>query len=89
MRPTLEPGDRVLAVRDRRTRPHDVVVVRDPRQPARLLVKRVGEVGEAGAVVLGDNRSASTDSRAFGPVPFVWGRAVYRYAPAHRSGPLR
>ena len=39
--------------------------------------------------VVGDDPGASTDSRTFGPVPVasVLGRAVYRYAPAGRSGP--
>lgn len=86
MRPALEPGDRVVAVRARRARPGDVVVVRDPRHPARLLVKRVAEKGPGGVVVLGDNPAASTDSRAFGPVTGIWGRARYRYAPADRAG---
>lgn len=95
MRPTLEPGDRVLAVRARRARAGDLVVVRDPRDPrdlrnaGRLLVKRVAAVGPHGVEVRGDNAAASTDSRVFGPVPAVWGRAVYRYAPAARAGWLR
>lgn len=88
MRPTLVPGDRVLAVRGRRARPGALVVVRDPRSAARLLVKRVVEVGPRGHVLAGDNRAASTDSRAFGPVPSVWGRAVFRYFPAERAGRL-
>lgn len=88
MRPTLVPGDRVLAVRARRAGPGMLVVVRDPRLPSRLLVKRVAEVGPGGHVVAGDNPAASTDSRSFGPVPSIWGRAVYRYFPAGRSGRL-
>ena len=92
MRPALEPGDRVLALRTRgryRVRPGQLVVVRDPRQPARLLVKRAAAAGTDGVVVLGDNPAASTDSRAFGPVAQVWGRVIYRYAPAERAGRLR
>lgn len=88
MLPALGPGDRVIAVRPVRPRPGDLVVVRDPRHPDRLLVKRVAAVGRDGITVLGDNPGASTDSRAFGPVPRVWGRAVYRYAPAQRAGRL-
>lgn len=86
MRPTLLPGDRVLALRRRRARAGDLVVVADPRLPSRLLVKRVVAVGPVGFTVEGDAPAASTDSRAFGPVPEVWGRVVYRYAPRKRAG---
>lgn len=46
---------------------------------------------EEGWIVLGDNPEASTDSRAFGPVPqrrFL-GRAVFRYWPPSAFGPIR
>lgn len=89
MRPALEPGDRVIAVRARRARAGDLVVVRDPRRPERLLVKRVAAVGPHGVEVVGDNPVASTDSRVFGAVPVVWGRVLYRYAPVGRAGHLR
>ncbi|MGI8684713.1 MAG: nickel-type superoxide dismutase maturation protease [Acidimicrobiales bacterium] len=88
MLPTLRPGDRVLAVRPTRPRRGDLVVVRDPRQPDRLLVKRVATVGAGGVVVLGDSPRSSTDSRTFGPVTTVRGRVVYRYAPSGRAGRL-
>ncbi|MGH9282075.1 MAG: S26 family signal peptidase, partial [Acidimicrobiales bacterium] len=89
MRPTLAPGDRVVAVRAGRVRAGQLVVVRDPRRPSRLLVKRVTEAGPLGYAVAGDNAAASTDSRSFGPVPAVWGRVVYRYHPPGRAGRLR
>jgi type IV secretory pathway protease TraF len=65
-----------------------VVAVADPREPGRLLVKRVRTVGEIGVVVHGDNAAASTDSRSWGPVAVssVWGVVRYRYAPASRAG---
>ena len=94
MRPTLEPGDRVVCVRVgwRRVRAGDLVALRDPRD-GRLLVKRVRSVDPAtGAVVVaGDNPAASTDSRTFGAVDrrHLVGRAVYRYAPEPRRGRLR
>ena len=87
MLPAFEPGDRLLAVRTARIRPGDVVAVEDPRARGRLLVKRVHSVSGALLEVRGDNDSASTDSRTFGPVPraAVVGRVVYRYAPPERA----
>lgn len=91
MVPAVAAGDRVLVWRTGRVREGDVVALRDPRQPARTIVKRVAGVDEAGVVVLGDNPAESTDSRHFGPVPrsLVRGRVVYRYAPASRAGRVR
>ncbi|MGH9178087.1 MAG: nickel-type superoxide dismutase maturation protease [Acidimicrobiales bacterium] len=89
MRPTLLPGDRVVAVRCRRGRPGDLVVLVDPRDADRLLVKRVTAAGPEGHTVAGDNEAASTDSRTFGPVPHVWGRVVFRYHPPERGGQVR
>jgi nickel-type superoxide dismutase maturation protease len=91
MEPTLAPGDRVLVVRARGLHPLDVVAVRDPRDPKRVLVKRIGAVLEDEVVVRGDNPAASTDSRSFGPVPksAVIGRVVRCYAPSWRAGPVR
>jgi nickel-type superoxide dismutase maturation protease len=93
MLPALLPGDRVLVLR-LPPAPGTVVAVADPRDSGRLLLKRLGPghpvVGE-GYLVLGDNPAASTDSREFGPVParLLRGRAVWRYAPAERCGPIR
>ena len=91
MRPTLLAGDRVVAVPWGRVRPGDLVAVRDPRQPERVLVKRAVGVGEVEIDVRGDSPEHSTDSRHFGPVPrdLVLGRVVYRYAPPDRAGRLR
>ena len=88
MAPALLPGDRLLVVRMGRPRPGDVVALPDPRQPARVIVKRVAAVEGRRVTVLGDDPSQSTDSRAFGPVDRadLFGRAVYRYWPAARRG---
>jgi nickel-type superoxide dismutase maturation protease len=86
MTPSIAPGERVVVNRAAywfgRPRAGDVVVVRDPRVEDRMLVKRI----EAGAdgddwLVRGDNSSASTDSRAFGPVPrdLIVGKVWFHY----------
>ena len=91
MEPTLAPGDRLIVVRARTLHAGDVVAVRDPRDPAHILVKRIGAVLEDEVVVRGDNPEASTDSRTFGPVPSsaVVGRVVRCYSPSWRAGPVR
>jgi signal peptidase I len=97
MAPALEPGDRLVVVAmpwlpPPRPRPGQIVAVGDPRDPRRLLIKRVRAVhrGDDTLEVVGDAPDASTDSRTFGPVPraSVVGRAVYRYAPPGRRGPV-
>lgn len=83
MLPTYTDGDWVLVRRQHTAKVGDVVLVADPRQPARLLVKRVRGT-EAGAVwVEGDNPQRSTDSRTFGPIgpDLILGRVLLRYYP--------
>ena len=96
MAPALLPGDRLVVIGlpwfpQPWPRAGAVVALRDPRLPGRILIKRVSAVdrGLGTLEVLGDDPGASTDSREFGPVPrsSLVGRAVYRYAPAGRSGP--
>src|SRR5207237_5969412 len=66
MEPTFRDGDWLLVRRlDRLPRAGDVVVAEDPREPDRLIVKRVRDVAPAGVTVQGDNPDpeGSTDSR--------------------------
>lgn len=69
MAPTYHPGERLIALRPwRRVRVGDVVVVRDPRDPRRWLLKRCVARRDRRIEVRGDNEAASTDSRDFGPL---------------------
>ena len=89
MAPTLLPGDQLVVVRAR-PRVGDVVVAPDPRDRRRELVKRVVEIDGDRVVLRGDNPAFSTDASAFGPIPaaeVAW-RAVARYHPARRAGPI-
>jgi nickel-type superoxide dismutase maturation protease len=96
MRPTLEPGDRLLVDRGayarRPPRVGDVVVLIDPEQPSRWLVKRVAAVDPAtGTVdVRGDATDVARDSRRFGPVATsaIVGRAYRLYLPRSRRRDL-
>lgn len=93
MMPTLRAGDRLLvdtaAYRDRPPDVGEIVVLVDPEQPSRWLVKRVVRVDPSADTVdvRGDSTETARDSRRFGPVPFrsVVGR-VYRiyFPPARR-----
>jgi len=95
MVPTLLPDDRVLVWRGLgplrpSIRVGDLVAVVDPRQPDRVMVKRVAGVAAGQVMVQGDNEAASTDSRHFGPVSVAGlrGRVIYRYLPDERRGRL-
>jgi hypothetical protein len=75
MRPTLNPGDGVLAVRGGDPRRGQLRVFPDPTLPSRWLVKRVGDVRGTGRTATFEARSDNplaagvVDSREFGWVP--------------------
>ena len=89
MEPALRAGDWIVV--SSLSRPPNVgaiVLVRDPRDPENLMLKRVAAVADGACTVLGDRLEESTDSRTFGPVPLanVLGRAFLRYGPIGRIG---
>lgn len=82
MEPGFSSGERILVNRLnyvlRKPRRGEVVIVRDPRDESRELLKRIvavpGDIVEGirlrpnAYFVKGDNERQSTDSRAFGPL---------------------
>jgi phage repressor protein C with HTH and peptisase S24 domain len=86
MAPTYQPGERLTALRPwRRVRVGDVVVVRDPRDAGRWLLKRCVARSARRIEVRGDNEAASTDSRDFGPLDVA---AVAYVVPWPRPAPV-
>ena len=86
MLPEVGPGERVVVNKAAywlgKPSTGDLVVVRDPRDRQRLLIKRLdGPAGDDRWNVLGANASASTDSRIFGPVDreLLVGKVLLRY----------
>ena len=84
MRPTLAPGDGLVALRTRRPGVGTICILRSPGSPGTWLVKRVAavagecvhvdgrawQVGAAEVFVLSDDRRVTVaDSRRFGPLP--------------------
>ena len=92
MAPTLEPGDWLLVDPDAYAEAPpavgDLVLVPDPRERARLLVKRVSKMHGSQLLVSGDSPDESTDSRTFGAIEaaLVEGRPWFRYWPPKRAG---
>jgi nickel-type superoxide dismutase maturation protease len=93
MEPTLRAGDWLLvdpqAYRRRNPQAGALVVVRDPRQPERWLVKRVTSVDRDARLSLAGDHPAHA-SEALPPVEpdLVVGRPWLRYWPPDRVGRL-
>ena len=91
MEPAYRDGERLVVNRYAywRKRPAigDVVVLRDPDDSGRYLLKRIAKApdgmnpGRSRVYVLGDNIDSSRDSREFGLVPRkrIIGRVWFRY----------
>lgn len=106
MAPALRPGDWLLLDPTSRRWPRrgSIAVFREPNSGI-LAVKRVAagpgdrvripagvlRLGPDEAWLIGDNATASLDSRRYGPVPSeaVVGRVWFRYGPVRRIGPVR
>jgi signal peptidase I len=91
MEPGLRSGDWLLVTSlGGPYRVGDIVLAADPRVPDRLVLKRIAAIHDGRCTLLGDQPEQSTDSREFGPVPLaeIRGRAIFRYAPIGRFGPL-
>lgn len=91
MEPLLWEGDRLLTVPAWRgaIRPGRIVVVRDPADPAHLVVKRVHAVDGEVVDVRGDAADHSTDSRSWGPLPIAPGTGAVRRLVVARWPDLR
>jgi signal peptidase I len=85
MMPTYRPGEQLTALRRwRPVRVGDVVVVRDPRDRSRWMLKRCVANSHSMLDLRGDNPAGSTDSRVFGLVP---SRKVSYLVVAPKSAP--
>ncbi len=94
MEPTLADGDWLLvdplAYTARFPRVGELVVVTDPRDDSRLLVKRVASTTDDGEMTLAGDHPAHAVEGALGAVDpdAVIGRPWLRYWPFERVGPV-
>lgn len=63
MQPTYRPGTIVLGLKWAKPRVGSVVVA---ERNGLEIIKRIGDIGEQGFYLLGDNPAESTDSRTYG-----------------------
>lgn len=87
MVPAYYDGDRILVRYGGAVGPGDAVLARDPREPERVLLKRIARREGGGWWLLADNPYAPGDSRQFGAVPdeLVLGRVAARLWPLRRT----
>jgi signal peptidase I len=94
MEPSLKPGDKLLALKIGGFGRGDIVVFSAPARAVAACgvrgtyVKRVIRLTRDSAVVMGDNRAESCDSRVYGPVSrrSVQARVFFVYWPLNRIG---
>ncbi|CAN5145032.1 hypothetical protein BH18CHL2_BH18CHL2_11620 [soil metagenome] len=88
MEPALRDGDWLLVLPlARRPRPGELVVLRDPLSPRRILVKRVTALTPDGVEVASDAAHAPhLLPRGTIRAADLIGRPVFRYAPPGRMG---
>ncbi|MDP4007508.1 MAG: S26 family signal peptidase [bacterium] len=88
MEPAFYEGDFVLVERMShlflKPRVGQVVIVKDPRDKEKLLLKRIVQEKGGKYWVKGDNTSKSTDSRHFGWLE----KGLFAGKVIHRTGPL-
>lgn len=85
MRPALEPGDGIIAIRSGRARTGEIRCFEHPQRPGFWLVKRVGDVRGERFEALSDNSATATvDSRAFGDVRIDGSYRMLVRVPARR-----
>jgi len=90
MEPDFKEGVLVFAIPANKLDIGDVVVLKDPRDTNRTIIKRIVETKDDKMMLQGDNIDQSTDSRTFGEVDKseVLGRVIFRY-PRGLAGWLR
>ena len=91
MVPAYYDGDRILVRYGGAVGPGEAVLARDPREPERILLKRIARREDGGWWLLADNPYAPGDSRQFGAVPdeLVLGRVAAKLWPLMRAAQVR
>lgn len=85
MLPTFRPGEHLLINRFiykiEKPKEGDVIVLKDPRDAQRLLLKRIAEIQNNILNVISDNTEEGSDSRIFGATDKknIVGKVFFRY----------